>query len=171
MNTILGASGLGRKKAVEPPVAEEKKPLDPTGQPDQRTIPSAARVAALPIVPQMQAGPPTASEGSSERTQIERPAIGSGWSADRDVEPAKKRRRLKLRSEPQTIYFAEEDLERASDLAYWFKKSGRFKGLVKGHVGVSLVVRTALDLLDEEYQHDAAGAIDRGVRIASRQSA
>lgn len=168
MSTILGASGLGRKKIVEPPAAEEKKPLDQTGQTDPRTISAPAPRGALPPVPPMQAAPPAASEDRSARTQVGRPAVDSGRPADRAVEPASKRRQPKPRSEPQTIYFAEEDLERASDLAYSFKKSGRFKGLVKGHVGVSLVIRTALDLLAEEFRHDAAGAIDRGVRVASR---
>lgn len=67
-----------------------------------------------------------------------------------------------------TVYFTDDDESIGNDSATAFKRSGRLKGLVRGHIGISLACRVALDLLKDELKRNPTAVYDRAVKIASR---
>jgi hypothetical protein len=86
--------------------------------------------------------------------------------------PAPRTRRKKAKaaeSVPQTVYFTPADLDVAADVAHAVKKSGRLKGLLRGHIGVSLVVAYALDELRESFEENPTAVIDRIIVMVSRR--
>lgn len=170
-NSLLGASGLKPRGAPVPGPEEEKKP-------DQTRVTTAEKATTSDLA----GGHEARTDETGDQLDLTGPTAPTRTAEDdtthyvqapqderRENAPVPRPRRpTRVETAPQTIYFGGGEIDKAGDLAHAFKRSGRFKGLVRGHVGVSLVVRTALDMLLEEYKRDPAAALDRALRVASR---
>lgn len=168
--SLLGASGLKPKGAV--PLKPSTPAPEPTAEPGEKNISLAAGEREQLDQTGLTSPGGTLGGDTKEGAGVKEPrsdAVGT-VGGDADVAPAQARRRKPARTETQaqTLYFGEGEIERAADVAHYLKKSGRFKGLVRGHVGVSLAMRTALDLLLEEHHRDPAATLDRALRVAAR---
>lgn len=158
--SLLGASGLGPRKPGTP------APAPPPEQTDAQIPPDAPEEQYAGAGKQREPTGPTGPTGEGTQSPIAKPS-GAAEEEQR-VTVSRKRKPSRIETEPQTIYFGSGEIDKAGDLAHAFKRTGRFKGLVRGHVGVSLVMRTALDLLLEEQKRDPDAALDRAIRVASR---
>jgi hypothetical protein len=67
----------------------------------------------------------------------------------------------------QTIYLRDGDLEKVWNAENELKRSR----LVPGRIGLSLLVRIGLDLLDEALENDRDRVLARAVRVARAESA
>lgn len=157
-SSILGASGLSSKKKPE----ETKGPLDHTGP----TAPAAAPPSPQPDETSARQGQELSPE-EREQPPVSADRELPGTQGDTAISRGSRRpnSKKKAESQPQTVYFGAGEREKAIDIEYALRRSGKFKGVVRGHISISLVMRTALDLLLHEFHDDPEGIIDRALRV------
>lgn len=145
--SILGASGLVKPNAPKPP--EEEKPAEirnteAAHHPLDHTGSETPRAAATVPAPTKEEAPPPSR-------------------------PAPRPTRTKAAASPQTVYLAPENKRTAKQIAQAIDASERLSGIAQGHIGVSLVVNLALDMLGQEFRRDRNAILDRAVYLASKK--
>ncbi len=170
----LAGQGLGRLGLSSPAASrtEQEAPLRspqpaPSSEPAREEASGRSGPPAPPVETAGSGPAPTGLTGHTGHTGPTPPAEPpSPTSHATTVRPP--RQAKGGGGKPRTVYVYATEEQMAKRFAREADVSGRLAGIVQGHIGVSLAVNVALNLLDEEFKRNPTAVLDRAVRVASR---